>query len=85
MPPRCSELSHDHAAVRFSFGRLFNLYFLHASLTTYYPYRYVLYVTGDKDGAGNMARLLLAVYALGTPAITFWLVKIMHFTGLELH
>lgn len=41
-------------------------------------------LAGDKEGANMMAKTLLAIYALGTPAITFWLMKILHFTDLTI-
>jgi len=41
-------------------------------------------LAGDKEGASMMARTLLAIYALGTPAITYWLMRILQFTGISL-
>jgi auxin efflux carrier family protein len=41
-------------------------------------------LAGDKEGANMMAKTLLAIYALGTPAITFWLMKILQFTDLSI-
>lgn len=45
----------------------------------------ILQLAGDKEGASMMARLLLVIYALGTPAITYWLMKILHYTGIVIH
>ena len=42
-------------------------------------------LAGDKEGSAALSRILLAIYALGTPAITFWLVKVLHFTDLRIH
>ena len=42
-------------------------------------------LAGDKEGSAALSRTLLAIYALGTPAITFWLVKLLHLTDLHIH
>ena len=42
-------------------------------------------LAGDKEGSAALSRTLLAIYALGTPAITYWLVKLLHLTELSIH
>lgn len=42
----------------------------------------ILQLQKKSDAAARMARVLLAVYVLGVPAISYWLVKILTFTGL---
>lgn len=42
----------------------------------------ILNLQGKKSAAGRLARTLLAVYILGVPAISFWLVKILKLTAL---
>jgi len=42
----------------------------------------ILSLNGDSQGASQMARLLVAVYIAGIPAMSFWLAKVMKFTGL---
>lgn len=42
-------------------------------------------LAGDKEGSAALSRTLLAIYALGTPAITFWLVKLLSLTDLHIH
>jgi auxin efflux carrier family protein len=44
----------------------------------------IMQLSGDKEGASMMARLLLVIYALGTPAITFWLMKIIRYTSIAI-
>lgn len=44
----------------------------------------ILQLQGDRAGAARIARLLLAVYVLGVPAISFWLVKILQATAIVL-
>ena len=39
-------------------------------------------LNGDTQGAQTMARILISVYALGIPAMSFWLAKILKFTAL---
>ena len=42
-------------------------------------------LAGDKEGSAALSRTLLTIYALGTPAITFWLVKLLSLTDLHIH
>ena len=42
----------------------------------------VLQLQGKKDAAGRLARLLLVLYVLGIPAMSYWLIRILHLTGL---
>jgi predicted permease len=42
----------------------------------------ILQLQGDRFAAGRMARLLLLVYVMGVPAMSFWLTKILAFTKL---
>lgn len=42
----------------------------------------VLQLQNKKDAAGRLAKLLLALYVLGIPAMSYWLVKILLLTGL---
>eukprot|EP01038_Epipyxis_sp_PR26KG_P005549 gene5549-7669_t len=42
----------------------------------------ILQLIGNKLGAAKLARVLMIVYVLGVPAISFWLVKILEVTKL---
>ncbi len=42
----------------------------------------VLQLMGQKNSAARLARVLMAIYVLGIPAMTYWLVKILHLTKL---
>ncbi len=42
----------------------------------------ILSLNGDTAGAAKMARMLVAVYIAGIPAMSYWLAKIMGYTGL---
>lgn len=42
----------------------------------------ILQLKGEKSAAGRLARVLMLIYVLGVPAITYWLVKILMLTGL---
>lgn len=42
----------------------------------------ILQLQGKKDAATRLARLLMSIYVLGVPAISFWLVKILQLTQL---
>ena len=42
----------------------------------------ILSLNGDSAGASQMARLLVAVYIAGIPAMSYWLGKVMTFAGL---
>lgn len=44
----------------------------------------IMQLSGDKKGAGMMARSLLVIYSLGIPALTFWLMRILSFTGISM-
>ena len=44
----------------------------------------IMQLSGDKLGSRNIAALLLILYTLGTPAITFWLAKILQFTKVPI-
>lgn len=37
---------------------------------------------GKKDAAGRLARVLMVLYVLGIPAMSYWLIKILNLTGL---
>lgn len=42
----------------------------------------ILQLQGNRAAAARMAQALMFIYILGTPAISFWLVKILSLTGL---
>lgn len=42
----------------------------------------ILQLQGNRKGAARMARVLMLVYVLGIPAISYWLVKILETTAL---
>ena len=42
----------------------------------------ILQLEKDRAGAARMARILLAIYVLGIPAITFWLVNALKYSNL---
>jgi len=42
----------------------------------------ILSLNGDGVGASKMARMLVAVYIAGIPAMSFWLAKVMKYTAL---
>ena len=44
----------------------------------------IMQLSGDKKGSSMMARTLLVIYALGTPALTFWMMRILGTTGISL-
>lgn len=44
----------------------------------------ILQLQGNRAGAARIARLLLALYVLGVPAISFWLMKILQATAINL-
>ena len=42
----------------------------------------ILQLQGKKSAAGRLARLLMAIYVCGIPAMSFWLVHILSLTGI---
>jgi predicted permease len=42
----------------------------------------ILQLQGNKGAAGRLARTLMAIYVLGVPALSFWLIKILKLTNL---
>ena len=44
----------------------------------------IMQLSGDKKGSSMMARTLLVIYALGTPALTFWMMRILGTTGISI-
>lgn len=44
----------------------------------------ILQLLGDRKGAAQIARVLMAVYTLGIPAMTFWIARVLKVAGLTL-
>jgi predicted permease len=42
----------------------------------------ILQLQGKKKAATRLARVLMIIYFFGVPAITYWLVRILHLTKL---
>jgi predicted permease len=57
--------------------------FLEACMPSAQNSTVILTLFGDRAGSAKIARVLMAVYVLGVPALSYWLSKILHITGVN--